>query len=236
VRRALTAIALGLALAAPASAHDIERAEALLRDIAEHRRAIAEAPTDSERTEAVFRLGDSVETLVDAVNTDVAAHGARGLFAELVVKRLHGHGLSVTWAPRESRYVYDLAAFQEYLRRAPRGLRAPEASFRLIARRFYATLGPDPSALVETDVAGLLRAVADQERFVREHATHARVGTVRFFLAVDQYRLARNLTDPVKRREYERRARQALQQTVERSPETFEVRAAQTLLEALRRP
>ena len=236
MRRALAAIALGLTLAAPASAHDIERAEALLRDIADHRRAVAEAPADGERTEALFRLGDSVETLVDAVNRDVAAHGVRDLFAELVVKRLHGHALSVTWAPRESRYVYDLAAFQEYLQRAPRGPRAPEASFRLIARRFYATLGPDPSALVETDVAGLLRAVADQERFVREHATHAHAGTVRFFLAVDQYRLARNLTDPVKRRQYERRARQALQQTVERSPETFEVRAAQTLLEALRRP
>lgn len=236
MRRTLTAVALGLALASPASAHDIERAEALLGQIAEHRRTAADAPTEGERTEALFRLGQTAETLVEAVNRDVAAHGTRDLFAELVVKRLQANALNVAWAPRESRYVYDLAAFQDYLRRAPRGPRAPEVKFRLIARSFYATLGPDPAALVGTDVAGLLRAVADEERFVREHATHERAGTVRFFLAVDQYRIARNVTDPVKRSEYERRAREALQQTVERSAETFEVRAAQTLLETLRRP
>ena len=58
---------------------------------------------------------------------------------------------------------------------------------------------------------------------------------MRFFLAVDHYRIARNITDPVRAREHERRARQALQQTVERSTEAFEVRAAQTLLETLSR-
>ena len=235
MRRPLASIALGLALASPAAAHDIERAETLLGEIADHRRVAAEAPTDAERAEGLFRLGETTETLVAAVNQDVTAHGNRDLFAELVVKRLQASALNVAWAPRENRYVYDLAAFRDYLRRAPVGPRAAEAKFRLIARSFYATLGPDPAALVGTDVAGLLRAVADEERFVKEHATHERAQTVRFFLAVDQYRLARNVSDAKTRREYEGRARQALQQTVERSAEAFEVRAAQTLLETLPR-
>lgn len=235
MKRTLTAVALGLALASPASAHDIERAEALLGQIAEHRRTAADGTTDAERAEALFRLAEAADTLVEAVNRDVAAHGTRDLFAELVVKRLHANALNVAWAARERRYVYDLAALQDYLRRAPRGPRAPEAKFRLLARRFYATLGPDPAALVDTDVAGLLRAVADEERFLGEHAAHERAGTVRFFLAVDRYRIARNVTDPARRREYERHARQALEQTVARSGEAFEVRAAQTLLEALGR-
>jgi hypothetical protein len=155
--------------------------------------------------------------------------------AELVVRRLRAHALEVAWAPREGRYVYDHAAFADYVRRVPQGRWAPEAKFRLIARRFYATLGTDPATLVGTDVGALLSALAEEERFLGEHASHERTETVRFFLAVDHYRIARNLTDPVRAREHERRARQALQLTVERSTQAFEVRAAQTLLETLSR-
>ena len=226
---------LVLALSSPAGGHDVERAEALLGEIADHRGAAAAGPTESDRAEAMFRLGETVETLVAALNLDVAAHGTRDLFAELVVRRLRAHALEVAWAPREGRYVYDLAAFADYVRRAPRGWWAPEAKFRLIARRFYATLGTDPATLVGTDVGALLAALAEEERFLGEHASHERAGTVRFFLAVDHYRLARNVTDPVRAREHERRARQALQHTVERSAQAFEVRAAQTLLETLAR-
>lgn len=226
---------LVLALSSPAVGHDVERAEALLGEIADHRGAAAAGPTESDRAEAMFRLGATVETLVAALNLDVAAHGTRDLFAELVVRRLRARALEVAWAPREGRYVYDLAAFADYVRRAPRGRWAPEAKFRLIARRFYATLGTDPATLVGTDVGALLAALAEEERFLGEHASHERAGTVRFFLAVDHYRLARNVTDPVRAREHERRARQALQHTVERSAQAFEVRAAQTLLETLAR-
>jgi hypothetical protein len=224
-----------LALSSPAVGHEVERAEALLGEIAAQRGAAAAGPTESDRAEAMFRLGETVETLVAALNLDVAAHGTRDLFAELLVRRLRAHALDVAWAPREGRYVYDLAAFADYVRRAPRGRWAPEAKFRLIARRFYGTLGTDPATLVGTDVGALLAALAEEERFLGEHASHERAGTVRFFLAVDHYRIARNVTDPVRARDHERRARQALQQTLERSTEPFEVRAAQTLLETLSR-
>lgn len=238
-RRALVATGLLLALAAPAWGppawgHDIERAEALLGEIAAYRRAAADGPTEHERAEATFRLGETVEILVAALNRDTAAHG-RDMVGELLVRRLRAHALEVAWAERAGRYEYDLAAFADYLRRAPRGRWAPEAKFQLIARRFYATLSPDPAALVGTDVGALLGALAEEERFLAEHATHERAGTVRFFLAVDHYRIARNTPDPARAREHARRARQALQQTVERSTEAFEVRAAQTLLETLAR-
>jgi hypothetical protein len=232
-RQALSLVVLALALAAPAMGHDVERAETLLGEIAAARREAAELPTEGERAEATFRLGVAVETLVEALNRDVSAHGTRELFPELVVRRLQAQSLGVGWRAAEGRYVHDLAAFADYLRRAPRGRWAPEARFRLLARRFYATLGTDPAALVGTDVAGVLAAANEAERFLGEHPAHERAGTVRFFLAVDHYRIARNLTDATRRREHERRARQALQQTIERSEEPFEVRAAQTLLENL---
>ena len=216
MRRTLAGAMLVLALSSPAVGHEVERAEALLAEIAAHRGAAAAGP-ESDRAEATFRLGETVETLVTALNLDVAAHGTRDLVAELVVRRLRAHALEVAWAPREGRYAYDHAAFADYVRRAPKGRWAPEAKFRLIARRFYATLGADPATLVGTDVGALLAALTEEERFLGEHASHERAETVRFFLAVDHYRIARNLTDPVRAREHERRARQALQHTVERS-------------------
>jgi hypothetical protein len=232
VRALLPAALLVLALATPTAAHDVERAEALLGEIGAERRATVEAPAESARVEAFFRLGVAVDTLVEAVNRDVATHG-RDLYTELLAERLRAHGLGVAWAAEQNRYAYDQAAFREYLRRAPRGQRAAEASFRLLSGRFYATLGTNPAALVGTDVAGVLKAVAEEERFLADHPTHERAETVRFFLAVDHYRIARNTSDPVRRQTHARRARRALQQTVERSGEAFEVRAAQALLDAL---
>jgi hypothetical protein len=232
-----TALALVFVLmsAVPAVGHDIERAEALLADVAAYRRAAAEAAIESERADAVFRLGETVEALVTALNADVATHGTRDLFAELVARRLQAQQLNVAWTPAVNRYVYDQAAFRDYLRRAPRGGAAPEGKFRLMAQRFYATIGPDPDVLVDTDVPALQRATAEAERFLAEHGQHSRADTVRFFLAVDHYRIARNVADPTRRAEHARRARLALQQTVERSAQPFDVRAAQTLLERLGR-
>jgi hypothetical protein len=228
-------VVLALTVTAPAAGHDIERAEALLTEVASQRRAATEGATEADRAEAVFRLGETATTLVEALNADVAAHGTRDLFAELVAKRLQAQAVNVAWTAEVNRYVYDQTAFREYLRRAPRGRFAPEAKFRLMAQRFYATLGPDPDVLLGVDVPALQRAAVEEERFLAEHANHPRAATVRFFLAVDHYRIARNTTDPGRRAEHERRARQALQHTVERSGETFEVRAAQTLLERLGR-
>jgi hypothetical protein len=236
MRAVLLAVILTASLTSTVDGHvvlDPAGAEALLAEVAVHRRASLEAPADSGRVEALFRLGETVETIVEALNRDVSAHGQRDLFGELLVTRLQAHTINVGWVARDGRYEYDLAAFREYLRRAPRGRWAPEARFRLLARRFYATLGTDPATLVGIDVAGVLDAVRDEARFLRDYPTHERATTVRFFLAVDHYRIARNTRDPARVREHERHARRALQQTVDVSAEAFEVRAAQTLLERL---
>jgi len=75
--------------------------------------------------------------------------------------------------------------------------------------------------------------VRDEQRFLRNYPAHERTVTVRFFLAVDHYRIARNMRDPARAREHAQHARRALQQTVDASAEAFEVRAAQALLERL---
>ncbi len=229
-------LVVGMALlvaAGTAVAHvalDPERAQQILRDIATHHAASSSGRGGDGEAEALFQAGEAVNTLVDMLNQDVIAHGQTSVLADAILRQLAVHAIAVSYAPRERRYVYDLAAYREYLRRTPAGPRAADARFRLIARTFHGTLGPDPAALVNADLPALLRAIAAEEGFLRDHPGHEKAAEVRFFLAVDYYRAFRNAGDPARARPYGLRARQALER-VTRSSNPFEARAAETLLE-----
>jgi hypothetical protein len=237
IRRVLLLLAVLLVAPLPATAHvvlDAERARQLVADIARHRRVAQEAAEPGARSEATFALGETVETLVDRMNQELAAHGTLDLFAQLVLERLQAYAVGVRLSARTQRLEYDLAAFQEYLRRDPHGPHAADARFKLIARRFHAAPQPDPAALPDRDVATLLHAIRVEEGFLGAHPRHARADDVRFFLAVDYYRAARHAPDRAQRREYARRAREALTAVAAAESGGFEARAAQVLLESLR--
>jgi hypothetical protein len=136
---------------------------------------------------------------------------------------------------RNQRYVYDLAGFREYLRRSPRGRRAPDIRFRLIAEAFYGSIGKEPAELVDLDVDGLQRAILEKEAFLKEYPSHEKVKEIRFFLAMDYYRLYRNSPDPATVRKYEKLSSQALQGIMKEYPGTAEARAAEITLERLQR-
>jgi hypothetical protein len=220
----------------PVTAHvvlDPDYARQLLSDIAGHHRMVREGADEATRTEALFQLGEAVDALVEALNRDLTAHGTPDLFAQLVLKRLAAYEIDVTLVEQARRWAYDFGAFKEYLRRAPGGRRAPDVRFKLIARAFYDTLGPDPARLVGVGLPELIQALHEEERFLVEYPRHPRAGEVQFFLAVDYYRAARNASDPAMIGEYERRARQALAAVVKGAPDSVEARAAETLLERL---
>jgi hypothetical protein len=232
---AVLALALVLPLAGPVRAHvalDPGRAQEILADVATHHGA-AQSGSGAEATDALFTLGRSVQELVELMNQDLQAHGEINLFAQALVRRLEAYSVRVTLSPRTRTYAYDLAAFEQYLRRAPAGRHAADARFRLIAHAFYGSIGPDPSRLAGSDAAGLLRAIATEERFLREHPAHEKAREVRFFLAVDYYRAAWNLTDTAEAQAYEARARHELTRVVAGAPGSTEARAAATLLESL---
>lgn len=231
----LVAVALLFATLVPAGAHvalDPERAEEALRVVATHH-AVAREGQGEASLDALFKLGEAAAGLVELLNQDLVAHGETNLFARMLVKRLQAYSVRVTLSETATRYAYDHAAFEEYLKRAPRGPRAPDARFKLIARDFYATLGPDPAMLVNADMSALLRAIAIEERFLRDHTGHEKTDQVRFFLSVDYYRASRNTADAARAARYAERARRELAVVVARSPETFEARAAEALLERL---
>jgi TolA-binding protein len=175
--------------------------------------------------------GERVDQLVELMNLDVLAHG-RSVFGELLVRRLSEYGLRVYFIERSARYASDLAPFEEYLRRSPSGPRAADAKFRLISGTFQRSGGRRTEEIGDGGVAGLRDAVANEEAFLRDHPGHDRARDVRFYLAVDYYRLSRNSSGSTAKK-YEQLARRALQQIVREYPGTAEARSAEVALEAL---
>jgi len=239
VSRAAARAVVGLVLATPfsSSSHvvlDPQLVQQLMVEIAQASNESREG-SDPE-SEALCRLGEKVEQLVELMNLDISSHGSGDVFAQLVVKRLETYQIKVAFSERNNRFDYDLAAFREYLIRAPRGRRAAAARFRLIARTFYQTLGPDPSRLTNGDVSQVRSAVAEEERFLKDYAGDEKTKEVRFFLAVDYYRLFKNSERPDEVTRYERLSRRALKEVKGRYPGSMEGRAAEALLEGFKRP
>ena len=231
----LTGVLLATAVLKTSDAHviiDGEIAQPILLDIARYLRETKGGMTEEARVEALYLLGEKAQGLVELMNMDLMAHG-KSLYAELLVKRLREYGIWITFVERNRRYVYDLAALQEYLKRLPRGKWAADAGFRLIGESFYRSIGTDAAELLDLDLDGLRKAVLQKEAFLKEYPAYEKVKEVRFFLAIDYYRLYKNSPDPATARKYEKLSVQALQDIVKEYPGTAEARAAEITLEKL---
>jgi hypothetical protein len=229
------ALLVAIALPPSADAHvvlDGEIVRPMLVDIARQLKDSRDAPSEADRLEAVYLLGEKVRQLVEFMNLDLLGHG-QSLYADLLVKRLADYGVRIAFVERRRLYVSDLSPFDEYLRRAPRGPRAADARFRVIAETFHRSTSSRPSDVAEGDLEGLRKAIAQAESFLKEHPEHKQVKDVRFFLAMDYYRLARNSPDPATVSKYETLARLALQRIVQDYPGSAEAGSAEATLQTL---
>jgi len=184
----------------------------------------------------IFRLGELAEAFAELLGQDAAAHGTLDLFGQLLSRRLEAYGVVIRCGERGGGCRYDHAAFREYLRVQPRGPRAADARFKILADRFYGEGAPDPTERGPDARRPVLEAIAEEERFVKEHPAHERAGQVRFFLAVHYFRASRLLAGAPHVEEYERRARRELEGVRARAPDSAEARAATVLLERLADP
>lgn len=219
-----------------ASSHVVlepEIARMSLAEILRYDRASREGEDSEAKAEALFRLGESVQNLVDMMNQDYAAHADNAGVSRVIVKRLEMLSVSVAFVETTKRYTYDLAAFRDYLKQVPRGKHAPEARFQLIAQRFHDTQGADHMKLRNTDVDGLAGAIAEEEKFLKDYPQNARTREVRFFLGVDYFRLSQNIGDTAKAAKYKALATRTLERVESLYPDTFEARGASMLLERL---
>ena len=237
-------LAVGLAavfllVAAPTLSHghtilEPEVVQGVLLDISRFHKESREGATQEARLEALYELGQKVHGLVELMNKDIGSHGFSDLFARLIVRRLHEYGIQVSFAERMNRYAYDFAAFREYLERAPKGSRAADARYRLIADAFYRTLSLDTPGMFNGNLEGLVRAVAEEEEYLKDFPDDKRAKEVHLFRATDYYRLFKNSRDRVEARRYENLALEALEGVVAQYRGSPEARTAEGLLERLR--
>jgi hypothetical protein len=229
-------LAGGLLLAVAVSeAHvvlDGETAQPLLREIARCLKDSTDGVTDEARVEALFLLGDNVQRLTELMNLDLMAHG-KSLYVDLLARGLQDHRIRITRSERSRRYAYDMAAFREYLKKSPHGRRAGEIRFRLIAERFYASIGTTEEELVGIDVDGLRRAIREEEAFLRDYPAHERAKEVRLFLGMDYYRLSRGSPDRANAVRYRTASTDVLRGLIREYPGTSEARAAEVTLDKL---
>ncbi len=234
----VTGVLLVAAAQRPSDAHvvlDGEIVQAILTDVAKFLKETKAGTTEEAKLEALYSLGETTQNLVDLMNLDVMSHG-KSLYAELIVKRLREYGIAIAFVERKRRFLYDLAAFKEYLKRSPGGRRAADAGFRLIAESFYRSIGTDAAQMVDLDVDGLRSSILQKEAFLQKYPQYDKIREVRFLLAMDYYRLHKNSPDPATAKRYEKLSAQALQEIVKEYPGTAEARAAEVTLGTLWRP
>jgi outer membrane protein assembly factor BamD (BamD/ComL family) len=93
-------------------------------------------------------------------------------------------------------------------------------------------VGADPARLEHAEVGAVARAAAEEERFLARYPADDKAKEVRFFLAIDYYRLSRS-DRSARGARYVRLGREALELVRTRYPGTMEARTAEALLQNL---
>jgi len=185
--------------------------------------------TTRERAEALFALGQEADALAELLNDEVAAHGSqeKGLI-DLALARTAELGVSIAYKREKEKYFYDNAAFQQYLKDAPRGPHAAEAEFKIIQREFFQSAG--------MDIPAVLAASERKSAFLRRYRTFSRNAEVNLMLAMDYrdvYRHYQAANDVRQRDRYLGLARGQLQLIAKRYAGSEQATIAQLLLRRL---
>ena len=174
---------LWCSMAWPARAFDVildpRQVSQLLAEIAKFKSESENGKDKDAQLDALYEMGERVLDLTDLMTQDLESHGSNDpSLVALIERRLKEQGVVI--AKYAAGYHYDMAAFREYLRRAPSGKRAVDAR--------YALIGFDEPG---DDVAALQKSIAAKERFIREYPKYADVSVAELLLAQQHNHLAR---------------------------------------------
>jgi hypothetical protein len=172
-----------LALFVPARAFDVildpKEVNKLLNEIGKFYEESRNAPQPKDRLDALYEMGERTLDLADLMSKDRASHGSIDpSLAAVIQRRLKPYGINIVGDSLG--YHYDLAAFQEYLRRAPAGERAADARYVLI--------GFDEPG---ENIPALEKSIAGKEGFIRQYPDYSEMSLVKFMLAQQHVRIAR---------------------------------------------
>jgi hypothetical protein len=179
-------------------------------------------PDPKSQLDALYEMGERVLDLIDLMNKDKYSHGATDpSLAGLIERRLKQSGVVVSGDARG--YHYDLAAFREYLRRAPQGERVADARYVLIGF-------DDPAESIPL----LNKSITDKMLFIHDYPRYSKMPLVKFLLAQQHVQLGRAYAAQKKHVESERQnqiARNLYRQITKLYPKTPEAEAAADYLE-----
>jgi hypothetical protein len=154
----------------------------LLADISRYHKESAvpgSGPAREAQLDALYQMGETVLDLADLMTQDFESHGSIDpALVATINRRLKESGVVISKVT--GGYRYDLAAFSEYLRRAPSGRHAVDAR--------YALIGFDEPG---DDAAAIQRSIVAKENFVRTYPEYEDVSVVQLLVAQQHNRLAR---------------------------------------------
>ena len=225
VRRRTAAIAAVVTLAATvASADVIMSAPALNSTLKTMERLSREG-----NPEAMFKLGVEADGLASLMNQEVESHGMQErALLDLALSRTKELGIAIAYNREKKKFFYDGAAFTAYLKAAPRGPHAADASFELLSHQFYQSMA--------TDIQALAGAVDATKRFLASYPRFRATEEVLLYLAVDYRDLHRRYAealDASNAAKYRDLAREVCQRIVRRYPRAEQAGAARQLLREL---
>jgi len=162
------------------------------------------------RAEATFQLAAEADALAALMNEEVASHGMeQHELLDLALSRTRELGVTIAYNRGKKKFFYDGAAFRDYLRLEPRGARAANAEFTLLAYQFYQSEGGD--------LQQLLTAVDAKTRFLTRYPAFTGNAELRLYLAIDYrdlYHLYRDAHDAAGAEKYRLRTRAEYQRIV----------------------
>lgn len=179
---------------------------------------------------ALVELGLEADAFASLLTEEVAAHGNQEKrLIDVGLARAKELGVSISYNRDKKRFYYDGQAFEQYLKRAPRGKDAARAKFKLIELRFYQSDG--------SDLSGMLSAAAAKKEFLTQYPKFEDNAEINLFLAIDYrdiYRRHAKAKDAANRAKYEQLTVQQMEKITREFPGTEQAEVAAQLLDRFR--
>lgn len=163
----ISALIGGVALIAPASAHDAigaDARQAYLQKLDRLQRTAQSPASASVRAAAWVEAGRTMDEIRTLLNEDIASHGrTQGLETSILINQLNATPWRLQLSAQTRLYVANQRPYRDALALDPNGTHAPLARFMLLKNQFYDSFTEHPLKTTGQDKATLLEMIEHGE-------------------------------------------------------------------------